>query len=605
MVNFIKIAELPVAVSPLSGSEVAPIVQNGVTKQASVTDITTVVATNSNTPRTLADRFGEIGDVKNFGAVGNGITDDSAALISANLADNIFFSPGTYVVKSNITFTKPVVFSAGAIIDIANGVTVAFNKGFSAGVYKVFNINGTAQVTFNSQYITVGYPEWWGAITNVASDSTDAIKACFAALSITELQPADYYIATTLVLNVAGRTLRGAGPFYNGVTGDSTRIISLTGSNNVIQVGPNSAPATINDHTHGITLENFQVSRAAAPNIASGCCGILSRWTLYQNISNVKSVESIISFQYQGTVACYTANCWAFRSVAGSGGGSDYWYGFYVNGATKTIAASGGNASIYFSDTNSNIPPGIITNSNGFYIDGDWADTSLTNPEVTGASIGIRLAGNGSTTFGFGETDLNIVKPIIDAFSIAGIYISGLSQYGAVSITGGFAAPYGTGTPTACIYLNNCAGHTGIANFQHICGSNTSMTGGLVAIDSKNISSACNVYSEAYGYSIALSNVSLSLFADDAISFNANTGAVIYMTNSARNKFEMSCDGASNKFSIGYNAAGTSNQYNEFNCTGLNPSAISGGSGNKLTINGVQVTTTGLSGTNLVSGVMN
>jgi hypothetical protein len=36
----------------------------------------------------------------------------------------------------------------------------------------------------------------------------------------------------------------------------------------------------------------------------------------------------------------------------------------------------------------------------------------------------------------------------------------------------------------------------------------------------------------------------------------------------------------------------------------MDPAAISGGSGNKLTINGVQITATGLSGNNLVSGVM-
>jgi hypothetical protein len=62
--------------------------------------------------------------------------------------------------------------------------------------------------------------------------------------------------------------------------------------------------------------------------------------------------------------------------------------------------------------------------------------------------------------------------------------------------------------------------------------------------------------------------------------------------------------GANTVFPLGVQLASTNNTFNEINCTGLSSASISGGSGNKLTINGVQVTTTGLTGTNLASGVM-
>ena len=55
---------------------------------------------------------------------------------------------------------------------------------------------------------------------------------------------------------------------------------------------------------------------------------------------------------------------------------------------------------------------------------------------------------------------------------------------------------------------------------------------------------------------------------------------------------------------LGVQFIGTTNGRNEINCTGLNSSAIAGGSANKLVINSVQITATGLTGTNLVSGVM-
>jgi hypothetical protein len=54
---------------------------------------------------------------------------------------------------------------------------------------------------------------------------------------------------------------------------------------------------------------------------------------------------------------------------------------------------------------------------------------------------------------------------------------------------------------------------------------------------------------------------------------------------------------------FGIKAISTANEYNEFNCTGIDSVTV-GGSANKLTINNVAITVTGLSGTNLVSGVM-
>jgi hypothetical protein len=517
----------------------------------------------------------------------------------------------TLIVDSNITISiNTTVPATVALIceypfefTIATGATLTINGLFNAGVHQVFNCVGTATVVFDRTKTLVGYPEWWGADTTSAADSTAAILASFVACPTTQLQAADYFVATTLQLNTSGRTIRGAGPFYNGVNGDSTRVISLSGTANVITVGPSSQPALINDFTSGITIENLQVSRAATPNIASGCAGILSRWTLYQKITNVKSVESISAFHYLGTVACYTSNCWAFRSVAGAGAGTDYWYGFYVDG-TVGIPASGGNASIYFSDTNSNNVASLGVNSSGFYVNSNWADTSLTNPEVTGCAIGINIQGVSSATFGFGETDFNIIKPVIDNFLVAGIYVNNMSRYGTLSIVGGFAAPGGVGTPTGTIYVNNSLGAVAISEFQHILGSNTSITGGLVIVNSKNVTSINNAYLECSGIPVILSTADNCVIMDRALNNSFVSSAALQMTASNANKLEMTCSGAANKFGLGYQALSTANGRNEFNCTGLDSSCITSGSVNKLTINGVSVTTTGLSGTNLVSGVM-
>jgi hypothetical protein len=81
----IKISQLPDASLPLSGNESIPLNQNGVTKKAPAAFISPVVS------------------VKAYGAVGDGVTDDTAAIQAAvNAEEGVFFPTGTYKVSSAI-----------------------------------------------------------------------------------------------------------------------------------------------------------------------------------------------------------------------------------------------------------------------------------------------------------------------------------------------------------------------------------------------------------------------------------------------------------------------------------------------------------------------
>ena len=63
-------------------------------------ETTPFLSTGSTTARTLANRFADVVNVKDFGAVGDGITDDTAAIQSAvNITTEVFFPSGTYIVS--------------------------------------------------------------------------------------------------------------------------------------------------------------------------------------------------------------------------------------------------------------------------------------------------------------------------------------------------------------------------------------------------------------------------------------------------------------------------------------------------------------------------
>jgi hypothetical protein len=70
-----------------------------------LTGAMSVLATGSTTARTLANRFADVVNVKDFGAVGDGVAFDDAAIqaaIDANPSKTIYFPAGTYLVSSTI-----------------------------------------------------------------------------------------------------------------------------------------------------------------------------------------------------------------------------------------------------------------------------------------------------------------------------------------------------------------------------------------------------------------------------------------------------------------------------------------------------------------------
>lgn len=97
-----KISALDTATT-LAGSEAVPLVQGGATKRTTAAQLLAqppFIATGATAARSLADRFADVVSLKDFGAVGDGVTDNSAAwtkLFAAYPTGSIVVEGGGFV----------------------------------------------------------------------------------------------------------------------------------------------------------------------------------------------------------------------------------------------------------------------------------------------------------------------------------------------------------------------------------------------------------------------------------------------------------------------------------------------------------------------------
>jgi len=107
--------------------------------------------------RTLANRFADVVNVKDFGAVGNGVADDTAAIqaainhVASIGSGTIVFPHGTFLVTSGFLITTPIKFVgdgngwyAWVGVTATTGTTIKYNGPMAPDpyVFKFLNIGG-------------------------------------------------------------------------------------------------------------------------------------------------------------------------------------------------------------------------------------------------------------------------------------------------------------------------------------------------------------------------------------------------------------------------------------------------------------------------------
>jgi hypothetical protein len=150
--------------------------------------------TNSVTTN-VEDKLAQTVSVKDFGATGDGTTNDYAALNNAeSSANQLMFPKGTYLVESSITFAKTPIFQNGAVLKIRNGAVVTFTQGIDAGWYTIFDTTDDfiTDLTINTSVKIFGCPvksDWFAAkvqdlddIKTIPDQSNNLTKAFRAAV---------------------------------------------------------------------------------------------------------------------------------------------------------------------------------------------------------------------------------------------------------------------------------------------------------------------------------------------------------------------------------------------------------------------------------------
>ena len=87
-------------------------------------------------------------NAQNSGANGDGVTDNSTALIAGNATGlTQGFPPGTYAVSVNVSVTVPVLPPKGAMFKPIDGALIKFNSAIQAGAYKIFDLSAVPTET--------------------------------------------------------------------------------------------------------------------------------------------------------------------------------------------------------------------------------------------------------------------------------------------------------------------------------------------------------------------------------------------------------------------------------------------------------------------------
>jgi hypothetical protein len=401
MLGFDADGDPVMSTSTLAEIESAVVVTETITTGGAVTDASNVIynyGAAGSVSRTIENRLKETISVKDFGAVGDGVTADDAAFAAAityckaNDRQLYVSEPDTsYKLSSPLTIDCP----------------------FNAGVYKIWE--ETVSVTFENDAVAAVHPEWWGAKT----DGTD-ITAAFNAASLSVNESAG--------LTGGGIILLGRGPYtavgslylypYQELRGVSKYGTRLYHSGNVTAITYN--PAVVAGGAGGVVISGLRLTNTNGSRTAGHGVYLKGPGQLVEECRIAGFIDGV------RLDATYTSVVRNVRSEVNQANGfSLVGHGTSVKWDSTYASYNTGNG-YYVQDSNSYltfINTASDNNLNGYYL---YGTATLYQKSVTFTSPGAEHTTNAAILLR--NTKAVTITGLLSTTSKTGVEISGGRQ---------------------------------------------------------------------------------------------------------------------------------------------------------------------------------
>ena len=223
----IKISQLPAATTPLTGNEVIPLNQGGVTKRTTVAEISSAFV-----------------NVKTYGAVGDGVADDTQAIQNAidavsSAGRTIYFPAGTYkVVPATLKDWEGTPLGEGQM-------TCAFVM--KSGMSLLGDIGATLKLA-NSVSTTAVPKRLALFFTNVPLQNLSFVGLTMDMNGlnnrISPSAPASFNLYNQAMIHVTG-TIAGVAARCDNVVIDNCKFLNTAGTSCIVMAQSNSAGVTL------------------------------------------------------------------------------------------------------------------------------------------------------------------------------------------------------------------------------------------------------------------------------------------------------------------------------------------------------------------------
>ena len=364
---------------------------------------------NAATPRSVQDKFEDFVSVKDFGAKGDGSTDDTAAFKAA----------------------------------IATGKAVYIPK--ASPYYKI-----TDTLTINTSHQGLigdkGLSEIWLVLPTNVDKSAIAVVAPATDATVEYVFIENLYIK--LKRDISG-TATDKVPNYNHVLTENLAGVVVSGNNSTRP----AAHAVQNTRLENIRLGNFAIGFYFTDVVS---VSVYKCWN--QNLVLFKTDEN-------GNPITTTADGRTIPSrTASDYESTKFWgVGYYFDATTYAQGAISPLASIEIVETDENRgegDPDDVESVSYLVIGGDPRDIFLQRTECSHSDYGWYIDGGATTVGSALDLDLNwdiqIFRPVGDQIKINGIYLKRIAGVGSVTVNGGYFV--GNSTAKAAIQIENSNG---------------------------------------------------------------------------------------------------------------------------------------------------